>query len=298
MDRDLIMKLLIYGAGVIGSLYAALFGEAGYNVTVYARGRRLELLEYKGLLYLQKGKIKRADVKIVSKLSDDDIYDFIFLSVRENQLYEALEELKTNKSTCIVTLVNSIDDYEKWENICGKGMILPAFPGAGGSIKEDILDAGLTPGVVQSTTFAEISGKITGRVKKLSKLMKKSHIPYQVAGDMHKWQLCHLAMVVPIADAYYEAEFPQMAGKERKVMVKTAMRLKRNFHFLKSHLGKLSPNKMYLFLLIPMPILTMALSLIFWSSFGNRFMYQHSVKAPDEMKRLHKQFYTYVKTHR
>lgn len=292
------MKLLIYGAGVIGSLYAALFGEAGYDVTVYARGRRLELLESKGLLYLQKGKIKRADVQIASKLLDDDIYDFIFLSVRENQLYEALEELKNNKSTCIVTLVNSIDNYEKWENICGKGRILPAFPGAGGSIKEDILDAGLTPRVVQSTTFAEISGKITGRVKKLSKLMKKSHIPYQVVGDMHKWQLCHLAMVVPIADAYYEAEFSQMAGKERKVMVKTAMKLKRNFHFLKSHLGKLSPNKMYLFLFIPMSILTMMLSLVFCSSFGNRFMYQHSLKAPDEMKRLHKQFYTYVKTYR
>lgn len=149
------MKLLIYGAGVIGSLYAALFGEAGYDVTIYARGRRLELLESKGLLYLQKGKIKRADVKIISKLLDDDIYDFVFLSVRENQLYEALEELKTNKSTCIVTLVNSIDDYGKWENICGKGRILPAFPGAGGSIKEDILDAGLTPRVVQPTTFAE-----------------------------------------------------------------------------------------------------------------------------------------------
>lgn len=159
------MKLLIYGAGVIGSLYAALFGEAGYDVTVYARGKRLEILKSKGLLYLQKGKIKRADVKIVSKLSDNDIYDFIFLSVKENQLYEALEELKTNKSGCIVTLVNSIDDYEKWENICGKGRILPAFPGAGGSIKEDVLDANLTPRVIQPTTFAEISGKITDRVK-------------------------------------------------------------------------------------------------------------------------------------
>lgn len=103
-------------------------------------------------------------------------------------------------------------------------------------------------------------------------------------------------MVVPIADAYYEAEFPQMAGKELKVMVKTAKRLKRNFHFLKGHIGKLLPNKMYLFLFIPMPILTMVLSLVFRSSFGDRFMYQHSVKAPDEMRQLHKQFYTYVKT--
>ena len=36
------MRLLIYGAGVIGSLYAALFAEAGYDVSVYARGKRLE----------------------------------------------------------------------------------------------------------------------------------------------------------------------------------------------------------------------------------------------------------------
>lgn len=30
---------------------------------------------------------------------------------------------------------------------------------------------------------------------------------------MHMWQLCHLAMVVPIADAYYEADCPEKAGK-------------------------------------------------------------------------------------
>ena len=30
------MKILIYGAGVIGGLYAAAFAEAGYDTTVYA----------------------------------------------------------------------------------------------------------------------------------------------------------------------------------------------------------------------------------------------------------------------
>ncbi len=291
------MRLLIYGAGVIGSLYATLFEKAGYDVSVYARGRRLKVLDSKGLLYLENGKLKRADVEIVSELSDDDIYDFIFLSVKENQLYEALRELKLNRSSCIVTLVNSIDNYEKWENICGKGRILPAFPGAGGSIKEDVLDGALTPWMVQPTTFAEISSKRTDRIKMLSEILKKSHIPYQVVDDMHKWQLCHLAMVVPIADAYYEAESPQMAGKELKVMVKTSKRLKRNFRFLKSLIGELSPKKMNIFLFIPIPILTIGLSLTFCSNFGDRFMYQHSIKAPDEMRQLHKQFYAYVKEH-
>lgn len=33
------MRILIFGAGVIGSLYGALLAEAGYDVSVYARRR-------------------------------------------------------------------------------------------------------------------------------------------------------------------------------------------------------------------------------------------------------------------
>ena len=55
---------------------------------------------------------------------------------------------------------------------------------------------------------------------------------------MHMWQLCHLAMVVPIADAYYEADCLEKAGKEWKTERKTAKRLKRNFCFLKKKIAK------------------------------------------------------------
>ena len=41
---------------------------------------------------------------------------------------------------------------------------------------------------------------------------------------MHLWQLCHLAMVVPIADAYYESDDPEKVEKEWKIMRKTAER--------------------------------------------------------------------------
>ena len=49
---------------------------------------------------------------ILGELPDNDIYDFILLTVRENQLYEALFELKNNKSDTIVTMVNSLDSYK------------------------------------------------------------------------------------------------------------------------------------------------------------------------------------------
>ena len=32
---------------------------------------------------------------------------------------------------------NLLDSYKKWEDIVGAGRILPAFPGAGGSINAD-----------------------------------------------------------------------------------------------------------------------------------------------------------------
>ena len=169
------MRILIFGAGVIGSLYGALLAEAGYDVYVYARGRRLESLTQDGLLYKGKGKI-----------------------------------------------------------------------------------------------------------------------PYQIVPDMHSWQLCHLAMVVPIADAYYEAADPENAGKNVTLMRKTAKQIRDNLDAIAARKIRLSPGKMQAFRLLPVPLVGWILGLVFQSSFGDRFMYRHSMKAPDEMRQLHEQFYRWL----
>lgn len=289
------MRILIYGSGVIGSLYAVLLKETGYDTTIYARGHRLEVLQNQGLLYKKNNITKKVDIKVIDHLQDNDIYDFIFLTVRENQLYQALKELKSNKSKTIITMVNSIDNYEKWESIVGKGKILPAFPGAGGTITNNILDATLTPKIIQPTTFSEISGKKTKRTEQLSQILKYAHIPYQQVNNMHIWQLCHLGMVVPLADAYYQTENPKFVGQDKVVMKKIARELKDNFKILYDNLHTLSPYKMNIFRILPIPILTYILSQAYKSRFGHTFMYQHAIKAPDEMKELHNQFYSYIK---
>lgn len=261
------MRILIYGAGVIGSLYAVLLKEAGYDTTIYARGHRLESLQNQGLLYKKNNIIKKVDIKVIDYLQDNDIYDFIFLTVRENQLYQALKELKSNKSKNIITMVNSIDTYEKWESIVGKGRILPAFPGAGGSITIDILDASLTPRFIQPTTFSEITGKKTNRTQQLSQIFKHARIPFQQVNNMHIWQLCHLGMVVPLADAYYQTEYPESVGQDKLMMKNTAKDLKHNFKIIYENLHTLSPFKMHIFQLFPIPILTYILSQTYKSCF-------------------------------
>ena len=55
---------------------------------------------------------------------------------------------------------------------------------------------------------------------------------------------------------------------------------------------------MNIFRFLPLPFLAIMLVVTFGSSFGDKFMYQHAMKAPDEMRELHKQFYAYMKKSR
>ena len=284
------MRILIFGAGVIGSLYGALLAEAGYDVSVYARGRRLESLIRDGLLYKSGGKIRKAPVQVLSKLEEEDGYDLVLLTVRENQLHAALEELRQNSSPTIVTMVNSLETYDSWDAICGAGRIIPAFPGAGGGFDGNVLDAALTPRLIQPTTI----GKTGGRERVLARVLHRAKIPCQIVPDMHAWQLCHLAMVVPIADAYYEAADPEHAGRDAALMRKTAKQIRDNLDAIAARKIRLSPGKMQAFRLLPTPLVGWILGFVFQSSFGDRFMYRHSMKAPDEMRQLHEQLYRWL----
>jgi len=280
--------------GVIGSLYAVLLSKAGYNITVFARGKRLADLLNNGLRYYNKGRVEKVDVAVIKKLENNDKYDYIFLPVRSEQLKQALHDLKDNISPNIVTMTNTLESYVELESFCGENRIIPAFPGAGGSIDNGILNASLTPRIIQPTTFAEIGGRKTDRTHMLAEIFRKSQIPYQIVPDMHNWQISHLGMVVPIADAYYMSNSPETVYKDKKIMRETAERMKNNFKILSKH-KMLSPFKFNLFIICPTFLFTAVLKQVFKIPFGHKFMYEHSMNAPQEMRQLHNDFYEYIK---
>ena len=79
------MRILVYGAGVIGSIYAVLMSEVGYGVTVLARGKRLTDLSNNGLRYYKKGKVEIANITVIDRLEDSDKYDYIFLNLTRHK---------------------------------------------------------------------------------------------------------------------------------------------------------------------------------------------------------------------
>ncbi len=73
------MKTLVYGAGVLGSLYAAKLKEARHDVEILARGERLEEIRANGLMLVDASKGRRTvtRVDVVEALNPDDTYDLI-----------------------------------------------------------------------------------------------------------------------------------------------------------------------------------------------------------------------------
>jgi 2-dehydropantoate 2-reductase len=183
-------RILIFGAGVIGSIYAVKFIAAGVDVTMFARSNRFKTLKENGLQYNEKGAVKSIKVNVTDTLENDDVYDFIFVTVRYDQSESALLALKDNQSKNIVTMTNNSVGFSSWLNIVGD-RLLPAFPGAGGQIKDGILYARFPPKALMATTFGEVSGLATERVENLAKLLKAAKLPYAINKDMKAYLITH-----------------------------------------------------------------------------------------------------------
>ena len=284
-------NILIYGAGAIGSIYALMLSKAGYDVTVYARGNRLQALKSQGLLYKEKGVIKKASVAISEKVKATDAYDYIFVAVRYEQVEAALAELAGNQSKNIVTMVNNPDGYSWWENIVGTGRILPAFAGAGGTIENGVLHYQLTPKFIQPTTFGEINGEMSERIRGLAEICKTSKVPYSISKNMDAWQKSHIAMVVSLASGFYfDGGDNYTTAKNKQAVRMSSSSARESFNALKKIGVPITPAKLNVFRICPLWLMDFALRLIFNTKFAETVMSSHALIAKDEMRLLGEKF--------
>ncbi|PJN55014.1 hypothetical protein PAEVO_17350 [Paenibacillus sp. GM2FR] len=183
-------RILIFGAGVIGSMYAIKLIEAGVDVTLFARSNRFKSLRKNGLQYKEKGTVKSIQVNVIDTLENDDVYDYIFVTVRYDRSESALLALKDNQSKNIVTMTNNSIGFSSWLDIVGD-RLLPAFPGFGGQIKDGVLHARFLPKIIVATAFGEINGVLTERIENLAKIFKAARLPYVIKKDMQAYLITH-----------------------------------------------------------------------------------------------------------
>lgn len=105
------MKILVYGAGVLGSQLAQVLVRGGNDVTILARGKRAEELEKDGIVIRHVFQFKTTvdPVRVVRTLEANDQYDLIFVVMKYNDFPSVLPILAENQSNNIVIVGNNAD---------------------------------------------------------------------------------------------------------------------------------------------------------------------------------------------
>lgn len=196
------MKILVYGAGVLGCNLARNLFRAGKDVTLLARGNWAAEIKQNGLRIKDKfsPRTSVSRIPVVTKLAPDAQYDVIFVVLRYTQLGSALDTLQTNRTKNIVFVGNNVRARALAAALPEKNVLFAFALSAGHREADRVVSIDLkkiTIGQLQGeVSNAELIGEIFGGTK------------YRVVYEpnMEDYLLCHAAFVMPAAFACYKTD--------------------------------------------------------------------------------------------
>lgn len=196
------MKILVFGAGVLGCNLARNLFRAGKEVTLLARGNWAQEIQKNGLQIKDKfsPKVSVSHIPVVTELAPEDVYDVIFVVVRYTQIDTILEVLRANPTKNIVFIGNNVRTRALAASLPEKNVLF-AFASSAGHRESDRVDSvdlkKITIGQLVGTSSNEqLIGQIFDGTK------------YKVAYEpnMEDYLLCHAAFVLPVAFACYKVD--------------------------------------------------------------------------------------------
>lgn len=288
------MNILIYGAGVLGSLYAARLTESGQNISILARGKRLDGLRKYGII-IQNPIVRKSTttyVNVVDSLSPEDAYDLIMVFVRKNQLTDVLPVLAAHRYTAsILFMLNNAIGPGQIVAGLGCQRVLLGFPGAGGTREGNLIRATVLPGFLQPTCLGELDGASTPRVRKIAHLLKAAGFPTVVRSSMDAWLKTHVALVSPIANALYmmDGNIHQLAHNRESVHLMLRA-IREGFQVLRSLDIPITPMRMHVFELFPEAFMVSLLQRFLDTEYADLIIARHANAARDEMKQIADEF--------
>lgn len=229
-------KVLVFGAGVIGSYLAHVLCEAGNEVTVLARKERAESLNQNGLVirhHFQR-KVTRDRVEAVTSVEGRS-FDAVFVVMPYHKLKAALPEVCRLQSKLLVLVGNDITPSEieshVTENALGIRKILFGFQATAGKKGEngyicERLGGGMDIGQLHGRTDLKLQ-------KWVQRMFDGTGYRLRWQDDMESYLICHLAAILPIAYLAYicNGDLRRSTGRQRKMMLLAS---REAYGFLKS----------------------------------------------------------------
>jgi 2-dehydropantoate 2-reductase len=203
------MKLLVYGAGVTGSVCAVRLHEAGHDVSLLARGERLAALRRHGVQLAEENSpaVRQVPVRIVEHPASG--YDLTAVFVRAHQVDEVLESLAGLDGE-VLFLLNWAAGPEPLGAVIGPERVLLGFPAAGGTMDGDVVRYRASTFMTRRVPIpiGEPDGRITPRLERIAEAFRAAGFNAKPESKMDAWLKTHAAFEVPLGQAVHAASGP------------------------------------------------------------------------------------------
>ena len=199
---DLAMKMLVFGAGVLGCNLARNFYRAGKDVTLLARGNWAEKIQKNGLRIKDKfsPRVSVSRVPVVTELKPDDTYDVIFVVMRYTQLDAIIDALRENRTKNIVFVGNNVRARAVSEALPEKNVLFAFASSAGHREQDRVASIDLKKMTIGQLSDAPSNERLIGQIFDGTKY-KLAYEP-----NMEDYLLCHAAFVIPAVFACYKTD--------------------------------------------------------------------------------------------
>lgn len=196
------MKILVFGAGVLGCNLANDLFRAGKETTLLARGQWAEELQKNGLRIKDKfsPRLHVSRIPVVTQLAPEDRYDVIFAVVRYTQLESMIEILRANATKNIVFVGNDVRAAEVAALLPEKNVMFAFVSAAGHRERDRVVSVDLRKITIGQLRGAPSNEALIGQIFAGTK--------YKIAyeSNMEDYLLCHAAFVLPAAFACYKSD--------------------------------------------------------------------------------------------
>ncbi len=287
------MKILVYGAGNIGSLYAAKLKDAGQDVTMLARGARLHEIREHGILLqdFHSGRRSTTRIESVDRLAPEDAYDLVLVILPRSGVSEILPVLAANRNTPNVMFFgNNAAGPEEMIEALGCERVLLGFPGAAAVPHEEYTQYLILDQREQPTTIGELDGSDSKLIESFGTALHSAGFPSVTCQNMDAWLKTHVAEISPTANALYMAGSDIDGLKHNRKALALMSRAIREGHRVLLALGiPITPSSHKIFRWIPeslfMAIARRKLADKAWS-----IKIGHAMAARNEMRTIDSEF--------
>ncbi|WP_339786343.1 2-dehydropantoate 2-reductase N-terminal domain-containing protein [Paenibacillus sp. FSL R7-0313] len=216
------MKILVYGAGVLGSQLAQVLVRGGNDVTILARGKRAEELEKDGIVirHIFQFKTTVDQVRVARTLEVDDQYDLIFVVMKYNDFPSVLPILAENQSSNIVIVGNNADarsmqTYLEEHSPRGKQVAFGFHVSGGRRDKDRMLSIG---GGSAQMVIGSLDGEI-GFKPLLDQAFQRVKYKLNYLSDIDAWLKSHIIPILMLNAVSFneERELIKLDGNRKQI---------------------------------------------------------------------------------